>query len=104
MLLTVCVTLQLLLTANDNGVPQQFATQTATVVVNVLRNLNTPYFVNSPYAVTIAETTLLGTSIFRLDARDDDVPVSVVVVACDLVAVAVVVAGVLLFLSFVILF
>ena len=42
------------------------------MVVDVLRNLNTPYFINSPYAVTIAETTLVGQSIFNLNARDDD--------------------------------
>ncbi|KAL8559117.1 hypothetical protein ACOMHN_046165 [Nucella lapillus] len=63
---------KLLLKAFDSGFPSQQAQQTATVLVDVLRNLNTPYFLSSPYAVTIPETTVPGSSIFKLTARDDD--------------------------------
>ncbi|XP_076458559.1 protocadherin Fat 1-like [Babylonia areolata] len=62
----------LFLTAADNGFPVEKASQTATVVVDVLRNLNTPFFLNSPYAVTIPETTFVGSSIFRVSASDND--------------------------------
>ena len=63
----------LLLTANDNGNPQRFAANTATVIIDVLRNFETPFFVGSPYAVTIPETTGIGVSIFTIPGQDNDV-------------------------------
>lgn len=52
------------------------AAQSATVTINVIRNQNTPYFINEPYSRLIQENLPTGTSIYQVTARDNDSPVS----------------------------
>lgn len=52
------------------------AAQSATVTINVIRNQNTPYFINEPYTRLIQENLPTGTSIYQVTARDNDSPVS----------------------------
>ena len=54
------------------------ATQSATVTVVVIRNENTPYFINEPYSRLIQENLPTGTSIYQVTARDNDDAVSTV--------------------------
>ncbi|WAQ96421.1 FAT4-like protein [Mya arenaria] len=45
---------------------------TATLTINVIRNQNTPYFINLPYRIDISESTALSQSIFTVTALDAD--------------------------------
>ena len=56
----------------DNGIPQRQAVNTASVVINVLRNTNPPTFINTPYDRNIDYTATIGTSIFTATATDAD--------------------------------
>lgn len=68
--------LQLSIRASDNGNPSLFTTVTANINVN--RNLNAPIFdTNQNYVFTILETTDPGSSIFKLEASDSDLIVSI---------------------------
>ncbi|XP_041364041.1 cadherin-23-like [Gigantopelta aegis] len=62
----------LLATASDSTKPARSAPQTATVQVSVIRNLNTPNFVNLPYSTHIAESLSLGASVYQATAVDID--------------------------------
>ncbi|XP_035826841.1 protocadherin Fat 4, partial [Aplysia californica] len=68
------VNYSILIRVEDKGA--NVAAQTATVIVNVLRNLNTPQFLSVPYARTVQENFPDGTSIFRATAVDADQQVS----------------------------
>ena len=54
------------------------AAQSATVTVVVIRNENTPFFINEPYSRLIQENLPTGTSIYQVTARDNDAAVSTV--------------------------
>ena len=65
----------LTIVAEDNGDPKL----TGTMEVNILiedSNDNAPVFTQSPYNVTIAETTEVGTEILRLTATDADLGIN----------------------------
>ena len=61
---------QLRVGAYDDKVSHQVAT--TTVLISVTRNPNQPEFQNLPYQVTLQETTLVGTSVYRINATDRD--------------------------------
>ncbi|RUS85645.1 hypothetical protein EGW08_006591, partial [Elysia chlorotica] len=63
---------QLLITCRDLGNPSNAATNTATVVVAVARNLNAPEFLSEPYVTTISSTTASGASVFTVSVLDRD--------------------------------
>ena len=62
--------------ARDGGAPSLSAT--ATVLVNVDRNLNAPVFIRQNYTVSIYETQDLGVPIQQISAADSDISVRVV--------------------------
>jgi hypothetical protein len=70
------IVLQLTIGAFDLGTPSLSANIDATVTVTVVRNLQTPYFLQSNYVTTIQENQAIGTSILQVSARDDDTTVS----------------------------
>ncbi|KAJ8316548.1 hypothetical protein KUTeg_005899, partial [Tegillarca granosa] len=58
---------------SDLGVPSLTNTQQlASVVINVIRNQNPPFFFNTPYETTINRTTFQNTQVFQVSARDND--------------------------------
>ena len=59
----------------DSGSPVLFGPQ-ATVIVNVIRNLNAPEFINEPYVSQVAQNALVGTSVVQVTATDADASVS----------------------------
>lgn len=65
-------TVELFISATDDGLPNLSATFNARVVINIVRNENDPFFVNTPYVTTIPETTALGTVVITVTARDND--------------------------------
>jgi len=58
--------------ATDDGIPAKQSTRDATVRINIIRNENDPYFINTPYETTVQETDSVGTSVITVTARDDD--------------------------------
>ena len=48
------------------------AVNNARVVINIFRNENDPFFINTPYRTTISESSQLGTSVLTVSARDSD--------------------------------
>lgn len=72
----MCIILfwQLIVRLSDGA--GRVAAQSATVTINVIRNQNTPYFINEPYSRLIQENLPTGTSIYQVTARDNDSPVS----------------------------
>lgn len=58
------------------GTPSLSANVDATVTISVVRNLQTPYFLQSSYVTTIQENQVTGTSVLQVSARDDDTTVS----------------------------
>lgn len=68
--------MQLIIGAYDLGTPSRSANIDATVTLSVVRNLQTPYFLQSNYVTTIQENQATGTSILQVSARDDDTTVS----------------------------
>lgn len=54
----------------DGGVPP--LTQTAILTVGVLRNLNAPKFDNDAYQAEILEVLSIGSSVLKVNARDED--------------------------------
>ena len=67
---------QILVRAEDRGIPPNVASNTATVLVRVLRNLNTPEFRSTPYTKTVSENEPVGSNIFKALAIDGDSSVS----------------------------
>lgn len=68
---------RLSVTATDNGIPNRSSTFNAIVTINIIRNENDPFFVNTPYITTIPETTTLGSLVLTVTARDNDNIVSI---------------------------
>ena len=66
----MCVFLQLRVTVYDTEYPREVVT--ATVAVSINRNEFAPVFTESPYRVTINETTGVGTGILTVQASDAD--------------------------------
>lgn len=63
----------------DNGFPQRTSDQTANVEINVLRNTQAPFFINTPYDRSIDYTVALGYSVFTATAVDnDDAPYNII--------------------------
>lgn len=57
----------------DQGTPRQTADTTATVTVNVDRNLYAPVFINpASYVVTINENLAGGSSVIQISTKDND--------------------------------
>lgn len=56
----------------DMGIPPLKADGVATVVVNVVRNKNTPRFTNLPAQISTNQTVQTGTRLFVVEGRDDD--------------------------------
>ncbi|KAL5018742.1 hypothetical protein ScPMuIL_004464 [Solemya velum] len=56
----------------DDGKPSRFAVSEASVTVNIIRNDNTPYFLNIPYFKNVDQTLNQGVSILTATARDND--------------------------------
>lgn len=67
------VSVQLLVRARDQRVPEKSAT--ATVTVRILRNNLHPFFERIPYSVAIPETTTVGSFVYSVQARDLDLRV-----------------------------
>ncbi|KAK3089813.1 hypothetical protein FSP39_006721 [Pinctada imbricata] len=58
--------------ATDEGVPNRASQQSASVTINILRNLNCPVFTNLPNNITVSQSTVLGSRIFNVSAFDQD--------------------------------
>lgn len=58
--------------ASDQGIPPLAASSAAPVTINVIRNNNIPQISNLPATVRINETLSSGSTIFKVDATDDD--------------------------------
>ncbi|KAH3873303.1 hypothetical protein DPMN_036535 [Dreissena polymorpha] len=58
---------------SDNGIPARSALNVANVEINVIRNTNPPFFINTPYDRAINYTTAQGALIFRATATDNDI-------------------------------
>ena len=56
--------------AYDSVIPYDVAT--STVSITVLRNDNEPIFLEEPYQLTLSESTVVGTSVYRITANDAD--------------------------------
>lgn len=65
---------QLTIRAQDNGTPR--LSDTETVFVTILRNMNAPVFSRNAYSATILETQAPGTSVLNVQATDADIVVS----------------------------
>ena len=66
---------QITVIAKDEGLPEPKVGPSARVVVNIVRNLQTPQFMGLPYRKNITETQKSGEVIFtvRSEDRDSDV-------------------------------
>ncbi|XP_041363172.1 uncharacterized protein LOC121378881 isoform X2 [Gigantopelta aegis] len=56
----------------DQGKPARSATATATIHINVIRNHFGPQWVGLPYSKVIDENIAVGTSVFKIEAQDQD--------------------------------
>ncbi|XP_048248833.1 cadherin EGF LAG seven-pass G-type receptor 2-like [Haliotis rufescens] len=63
---------RLVIAVTDGGDPPRPAPTTATITVNVIRNLNTPRWVSEPYSATSDETIGANINIVNVLAVDDD--------------------------------
>lgn len=61
----------LIANANDLGSPQR-TSNNYTIVINVLRNLYAPHFLNAPYTFRISRSTAVNSNIGQVFARDSD--------------------------------
>lgn len=57
----------------DNGVPSRAILNSASVEVNVIRNIQPPIFISTPYDTEMDYTDNIGTPIFTATARDGDI-------------------------------
>ena len=62
--------------ATDLGVPPRQSAIQAAVTINVVRNQNTPFFINRPYAALIDQNLTIGSTVFQIEADDGDTKVS----------------------------
>ena len=60
----------------DGGSPSRPSESTASIRVNVVRNLNAPVFFNEPYAATVRKDLGFGNSVLTVQATDADPEVS----------------------------
>ena len=67
--------LQLTVQATDQGVPNRVSQISATVTINILRNLNCPVFANLPNNITVPQSTNQGARIYNVTAFDQDAAV-----------------------------
>uniref|UniRef100_A0A8W8I309 Cadherin domain-containing protein n=1 Tax=Magallana gigas TaxID=29159 RepID=A0A8W8I309_MAGGI len=63
---------QLFVQAYDMGSPSKTSAINATVTINIYRNLRDPFFSGGPFAANIPETTVIGTSVLRVNFGDSD--------------------------------
>lgn len=70
--LSINLSLQFNVDATDNGVPPLSGTNPATVIVNVVRNRNPPFFIGQPYSARINSTLSVGAPVYDIDAQDSD--------------------------------
>ena len=70
--------LQLRVKASDQRIPEKSGT--GYVSVTVRRDRSKPYFLNEPYVITVNYTEPVGSSILQIQARDDTLTVSKVVI------------------------
>ncbi|XP_046579033.1 protocadherin Fat 4-like [Haliotis rubra] len=59
--------------ATDTGVPSLSSGNAATVIINVVRNRNPPFFIGQPYSTYINRTLPVGAVVYDLDAQDSDI-------------------------------
>lgn len=64
---------QMSIVANDNSNPAR--TGFVEAFITVIRDQFPPFFINTPYSVTINEYTNIDTSIFNVNATDNDLVV-----------------------------
>ncbi len=64
--------LQITVLARDHGTPESRVGPSARVVVNVLRNTQTPRFSGTPYVKNITEAQETNSVIFTVRAEDRD--------------------------------
>ena len=64
---------QISLLASDQRVPER--TATATAFVNVIRDNQPPFFINSPYSRAISENQVINQTLLTVTARDNDLAV-----------------------------
>ena len=57
----------------DNGVPQRSGNTQANVIVNVIRNRFPPVFISTPYSTAVDYTVSTGSSVYQVEAQDNDV-------------------------------
>ena len=62
--------------ARDTGVPPLTSAAPASVIVNVVRNLNVPVFTQPSYAVAINNSQSVGTQVIDVTALDGDTQVN----------------------------
>ena len=70
--------LQFTVRGSDQRIPER--TDTAEVQINVLRDTFPPIFVQEPYATSISENTINGTSVYRVTATDQDLKVGIYII------------------------
>ena len=63
---------QITVLARDQGTPTSRVGPSARVVVNVLRNTQTPRFIGEPYVKNVTEAQETGSTIFTLRSEDKD--------------------------------
>lgn len=63
---------EMIVSGRDNGIPNRSTNINARVTINIYRNENDPFFVNTPYIRTIPETTQIGNTVLTVTARDND--------------------------------
>ena len=63
---------QITVIAQDEGLPLPKVGPSARVVVNVIRNLQAPRFLGTPYRKNITETQARDTTLFTVRAEDRD--------------------------------
>ena len=64
--------IQLQIQAEDGGFPVKTAVQPATIIINVIRNKNTPQFTQTSYSATIRKNLGFGNRVVQIQARDSD--------------------------------
>lgn len=77
-LLFLCPQINVL--ATDYGRPNSRTSSPAEVLINVIRNKQTPSFVGVPYKVNITETERVNAEIFQIRAEDLDSAVSMLAI------------------------
>uniref|UniRef100_K1QE50 Protocadherin Fat 1 n=1 Tax=Magallana gigas TaxID=29159 RepID=K1QE50_MAGGI len=65
-------TYQMYVQAYDMGSPSKTSATNATVTIDVYRNLRDPFFSGGPFAANIPETSVIGTSVLRVNFGDSD--------------------------------